>query len=126
MAPDAARADRLYCELTATGVPEFALTRDYADRYHWVVTTALVQSSEPFLGGYPAELEGPLDELTRSLDRDGRLKGISLIWMGWALPPPADGWVLHYSDGNEEGGIDLLVTVDREAHRILSMVPLGG
>jgi hypothetical protein len=109
----------------ATGIPTFARTSDYADQYQWVVTDGVVlASSDPYLGGYPSEIESSLDELARTLDRDGVLTRLTLIRMGWALPPLVDGYVLRYSDGSLEHGTILLVTVDRLGRRIISITPI--
>lgn len=113
---------KLRCEVLVQGIPAFAKTRDYADIYQWVATPGFLRpSGEPFLGGYPAELDDTMDQLARTLDDEGVLKNLTLVRMGWAPPPLADGFILRYSDGALEGGTTLLVTVDRRAQRIVSI-----
>jgi hypothetical protein len=113
---------KLRCEVLVQGIPAFAKTRDFADVYQWVAAAGFVRPlGEPFLGGYPAEFDDPLDRLTRSLDRDGLLRDLMLIRMGWAPPPMLDGFILRYTDGALEGGTTLLVTVDRQEQRIVSI-----
>ena len=117
---------RLRCDVSASGLPAFAPTRDYKDWYWFEVRDGLIRAtSEPDLRGYPPELEHPLDEIARSQDVEGRLKGLSLLSMAWALPPPDDAYILRYSDGNEEGGATLFVTIDRATGQVVRIAPLN-
>jgi hypothetical protein len=110
------------CEVTATGVPLFVGSGDNADTYNWQITNAGITTlGEPQLKGYPAELDPELDAMARSLDRDGRLTGLSLLGVEWKLAPPQDAYVLRYGTGNEEGDRALLVTLDRAGRQILAI-----
>jgi len=114
----------LRCDLSASGLPAFAPTRDYKDWYWFEIRNGFVRTtSTPDLRGYPPELQAPLDKIARAQDTDGRLKGLSLLSMAWKLAPPDDGYVLRYSDGNEELGTTLFVTIDRTTGRVLSIAP---
>ena len=109
----------LRCDLSASGLPASAPTRDAEDAYWWEVTgSGLFRQAGRGLRGYPAALDAELDELARSLDQ-GRLEGLSLLSVEWALPPPDDGYVLRYGTGREEGARNVFITIDRTARQIL-------
>jgi hypothetical protein len=114
------------CEVTVAGIPSFVPARDYADWFSWEVTDTRVRLMDGNqLGGLPADLQVPLDQLARSLDTEHRLEGLELVNLGWVIPPPEDAYILRYSDGLEETGTTLYVTVDRQARRIVSISRQG-
>ena len=113
----------LRCDVGATGVPAFVSSRDRSDHYGWVATAiGVTASGGNGLAGYPSQLDSILDRLARSLDNGHQLQNLTLIRGEWAIRPGPDVYVLHYSDGGEEGGTRLLVTIDRAAQRILMIV----
>jgi hypothetical protein len=117
---------RFRCEVTVAGIPSFVPTRDFADWFMWEVTDNGIRPMDSNgLGGAPPDLQAPLNEFVRALDTDGRLDGLSLISVSWVIPPPDDAYVLRYSDGLEEGGTTVIVTVDRQARHLISIVRLG-
>ena len=116
------------CDLTVQGLPAFAPNWDWSDSYWFEVnmTSGLfAPAGPPSLKGFPPELVPESDALARSLDTEGRLEGVQLKYVAWALPPPDRGFRLIY--GPEKYSLDpgFEVLLDYANRRIVSitMIP---
>jgi hypothetical protein len=113
------------CELTLSGLPPFAPTRESQDTYAWNVdlATGLIAPGRPQLKGHPPELDPELDALAQSLDTKGQLAEKGLIGVEWVLPPARDTFFLRYGKSEEMGGSGaIFVTLDRANREILAIV----
>jgi len=116
------------CDLQVKGLPAFAADRDAADRYTFtfdVRTRVLSDAGEPSLRGLPPGRTAELDAAVRRAVPD-RVRDLALLATQWALPPPADAYLLRYGTGDEEGDPQLIVRFDRDAGRVLSVEDASG
>lgn len=120
--------DRRQCDLTVSGLPAFAPTREREDDYFFAVDLGsgmIRPTTEPGGRGLPPELVPQIEALARALDTDGRLEGMQLRNVRWLPPPPDDAYMLDFGNGGLEGDPRTLVTLDRPNERIISMEGLG-
>jgi hypothetical protein len=111
----------LQCEVTVSGLPGFVASRDNEDTWMFELKSGIVRPpSLPQLRGFPADLDGRLDGLARSLVKGDLLDGLSLLGVEWMLPPPDDGYVLRYGTGGEEGP-RVVVAVDQRDRQLLGI-----
>jgi hypothetical protein len=112
----------LRCELAVSGLPSFAASWDEQDTYRFLVVDSSVSAQgDPQRRGFPAILADELDRIARSNDQDGLLSDLPLLGIEWLPAPPADAYLLRYGRGNEEGDPTVMVRLDRQAGRILSI-----
>lgn len=112
------------CRARMWGLPAYAPDRTASDSY-WITVdfrSGLVVTSEGHaLNGFPAEAASGIDDVARSLVPVERLAETSLVFVGWALPPPENAFVLIYRLGDLEGSRLTTVTIDLEVRKVLSI-----
>lgn len=110
------------CDVSVSGLPGFATTRDEQDTYRYIVEEGTVSAQgQPQRRGFPTGLTPELDAIARRLAADGLLEGRSLLGVEWSPAPPDDGYVLFYGKGDEEGDPTVVIRLDRALGVILDI-----